>query len=115
MFQIEDKVFIGKKIKEQRKRMRMTQFMLAEQVGLHEKQISRIESGLNFPTLTSFINIIAALDMNLNDFIQDKKAEINPIKDDIISIIRNADNNELKIYLDIIKSLKKNLKLYKQN
>lgn len=108
----EDKQFIGKKIREQRKRKHFTQFMLAEKVGLHEKQISRIEAGLNYPTLVSFIRIINILDMDLSDFSQEEIPDTNPIRDDILNIIKNANNKELQIYLDILKTLKKNLENY---
>lgn len=106
---------IGRRIREQRKRKNLTQFMLAEKVGLHEKQISRIESGLNYPTLISFIKIIKTLDMDLSDFINKETPESDPpnqLRDDILNIIKSADNKELKIYLDILKPLKKNLKNY---
>ena len=45
-----DKKIIGNKFKEYRKSKQLTQFELAEKVGLNEKQISRIEAGLNYPT-----------------------------------------------------------------
>lgn len=109
---MDDKVLIGKVIKEERKRKGMTQFMLAEQVGLHEKQISRIESGLNFPNLMSFIKIISVLDLKMSDFTYKHKPKTNIIADEIIHIIQSANENELKIYHDVIKSIRKNLKVF---
>lgn len=108
----EDKHLIGQRIREQRKRKHLTQFMLAEKVGLHEKQISRIEAGLNYPTLISFIRIINTLDMNLDDFTQQETVQQNPLRDDILNIIKNANDRELKIYFDILEPLKKNLENY---
>ena len=49
-------VFIGKKIKEQRKRLGLSQFELAELVDVHEKQIYRIETGLNTPSIFKIKN-----------------------------------------------------------
>lgn len=112
MFLEDNKLNIGKRIREQRKRKHLTQFMLAEKVGLHEKQISRIESGLNYPTLMSFIRIIETLDMELSDFTKQEKMKKNPLRDDTLNIIKQADDKELKIYYDILKSLKRNLKTY---
>ena len=110
----ENKLNIGKKIREQRKRKHHTQFMLAEKVGLHEKQISRIESGLNYPTLISFIKILNILGMDLNDFSKKEAIKNNPLRDDILNIIKNANDKELKIFFDILNPLKKNLDNFKE-
>ncbi len=111
---MEEKLLIGQKIREKRKRKHMTQFMLAEKVGLHEKQISRIESGLNFPNLISFLKIISVLDLKLSDFTYQNEIKENYLKDDIAYILKNANDTELKIYLDVLKSLKKNFKALKK-
>ena len=103
----EDKKFIGQKIKQQRKRQKLTQFELAEKVGIHEKQLSRIEAGLHYPSLENFIKILRILNISLSEF--EEKKEINPIKDDICQLLDESDNYELKIYRDVIKTLKKNL------
>lgn len=102
-----DKKFIGQKIKQQRKRLKLTQFELAEKVGIHEKQLSRIEAGLHYPSLENFIKILRILNISLSEF--EEKKEINPIKDDICQLLDESDNYELKIYRDVIKTLKKNL------
>lgn len=103
----EDKKFIGQKIKQQRKRLKLTQFELAEKVGIHEKQLSRIEAGLHYPSLENFIRILRVLKINLREF--EEKKEINPIKDDIAQLLADSNNKELKIYRDVIISIKKNL------
>ncbi len=103
----EDKKFIGQKIKQQRKRLKLTQFELAEKVGIHEKQLSRIEAGLHYPSLENFIRILRVLKINLREF--EEKKEINPIKDDITQLLDDSNNKELKIYRDVIISIKKNL------
>ena len=103
----EDKKFIGQKIRQQRKRLKLTQFELAEKIGIHEKQLSRIEAGLHYPTLENFIKIIKTLNISLREFEENK--EINPLKDDINQILNDSNNKELKIYRDVIKSIKDNL------
>ena len=103
---INDKKLIGLKIKQQRKRLKMTQFELAEKIGIHEKQLSRIEAGLHFPSLENFIKIINILNLNLKDF-ESKNA--SPLKDDINQILNESTDTELRIYHDVIQSLKKTL------
>ena len=94
-----DKKIIGNKFKEYRKSKQLTQFELAEKVGLNEKQISRIEAGLNYPTYL--------------DFVQSAPLTNNPLQDEIMHLTKNADNIELKTYIDVLKSLKRNLKNFK--
>ena len=88
-----DKAIIGKKFREYSKSKHLTQFELAEKVGLNEKQISRIEAGLNYPTYLTFV-----------------KLTNNPLQDEVIHLIKNASEAELKMYIDVLKSLKKNFK-----
>ena len=73
----EDKKFIGQKIKQQRKRLKLTQFELAEKVGIHEKQLSRIEAGLHYPSLENFIKILRILNISLSEFEEKKRNKPN--------------------------------------
>ena len=105
-----DKITIGKKFKEYRKRKKLTQFELAEMIGLNEKQIYRIEAGLNYPTYLTFIKLVEVLDINVNDLIIKTPIVRNPLQDEIIHIIKTSNDVELKTYIDVLKSLRKNLK-----
>ena len=62
------KEFIGKKIKEFRKKSKLTQAQLAEHVGLSETHMSKIEIGANSPTVENFLKIIEALNIPINEF-----------------------------------------------
>ena len=104
-----DKKILGYKLRKYRKSKRMTQFELAEKAGLNEKQISRIESGLNYPTYLTFVKLIDILDINLSDFICQTPLTDNPLLDEIIYLSRNATSEELKTYIDVIKVLKKRI------
>lgn len=104
-----NKIKIGEIIKAQRKRLGLTQFELAEKADMHEKQISRIEAGLNHPTFDNFIKIIDILELKLGDFDTKMSEKPNKLKDDLIFIINSSTDKELKTYFDVINSLKKNL------
>ncbi len=43
------KVLLGKRIREYRQKYKMTQFELAEKLGIDDKHLSRIELGKNMP------------------------------------------------------------------
>ncbi len=104
-----NKLQIGEIIKAQRKRLGLTQFELAEKADMHEKQISRIEAGLNHPTFDNFIKIIDILGLKLSDFDTKMSQKSNKLKEDLIYSINSSTDKELKTYLDVINSLKKNL------
>ena len=83
-----NKKIIGEKIKNRRKQIKLTQFELAEKIGLHEKHISRIESGQNFPNLDSFFKIIEILDLKMSDFDTDCELTQGKTRDEIIFLLR---------------------------
>ena len=58
-----DKEFIGNKIKEFRKKAKLTQAQLAEKIGLSETHMSKIETGTNTPTLENFLRIAEVLNL----------------------------------------------------
>ena len=108
-----DKEILGKKIRHYRKLKKLTQFELAEKIGLNEKQISRIESGQNYPTYTTFAKLIEVLEIDVKYFVKDNDCEEDFSINEILSIIKKSTNSEIKIYSDTIKSLKKSLKNYR--
>ncbi|MBQ7450733.1 helix-turn-helix transcriptional regulator [bacterium] len=98
-----NKKFIGEKIKNRRKQIKMTQFELAEKIGLHEKHISRIESGQNFPNLDSFFKILEVLDLKMSDFDADCVLIQGKTRDELNYILNNSTQEDLELYLDLIK------------
>ena len=44
-------------IKHKRKKLRLNQSQLAEIIGVHKSEISRYESGKNFPSLSIFLGL----------------------------------------------------------
>lgn len=105
-----DKKVLGEKFKAYRKIKNMTQFQLAEKIGLNEKQISRIEAGQNYPTYTTFAKLINILEINISEFFESESDRIDKTGQDLISIIKSASELELKFYSDVIKPLRRNLK-----
>ncbi len=106
-----DKVLLGKKIKQARTKKGLTQAQLAEIVSLHEKHISRIESGKYLPTLENIIKIFKALEINLcacNEDVEIPNNE-NIIKTEFLKFINNSSDNELEFYLGLLRQAQKGL------
>jgi len=104
-----DKVTIGKKIREFRKLNKLTQIELAEKVDLNEKQISRIEMGLNYPTYITFAKLINILNIDLKVFSGNNNEIKDSSKNKLLHLINNSNEKELKIFLDVLSALKQNL------
>ncbi len=96
---------IGRKIKEFRNMQGLTQAELAEAVHMHEKQISRIEAGVHFPTFDNFVKILQVLNVELRDFDMPKE-QVN-LREKALSIINQADNLELTFYTPVLEALQK--------
>lgn len=105
-----DKKILGQKLRQYRKSKHLTQFELAELVGLNEKQISRIESGTNYPTFLTFASLINVLDINIEDFTKNISCSNSKLTAEILHIINSAEEAELLLYKEVLKTLKKNLK-----
>ena len=99
---------IGQKIKEFRNRKGLTQAELAEAVHMHEKQISRIEAGVHFPTFDNFVKILEILDVGLKDFDIPKPQE--DLRQKALRIITQADNLDLIFYTPVLEALQKCIK-----
>lgn len=98
---------IGKKIQEFRNLSGITQAELAEAIDMHEKQISRIESGVHFPTFDNFVKILEVLNVSLKDFDMEMPSKCTPLKKKAIKIIQHANEKELKTYTKILETLQK--------
>jgi len=106
-----DKLLIGRKIKAARNAKGLTQAQLAEAVSLHEKHISRIESGKYLPTLENIIKIFKFLkiDLCVCDIDSNIEEKENILKTEFLKIINNSSDNELEFYLGLLKQAQKGL------
>lgn len=102
-----DNKYFGEKIKEYRKRAKLSQAQLAELVDLSDKHIGRIESGKYSPSIKNFIKIIKVLNIDisilgLNNY--NKSKDYN----DLINLIDQSNPKEISLFLKMIKLLKEN-------
>ena len=98
---------IGKQIKKYRILRGMTQNDLAEKVGLTEKQISKIETGVHYPKFENFIKILDILNIEMKDFDCGLCVQNNILRNSILKIIYRANEPQLKHYSVLLKQLEK--------
>lgn len=96
----DDKNFIGAVIRNARKKAKLSQAELSEQLGMSEKNLSNIENGRQFPQVNNFLRIIQFLNLSLEDFgVALPKTELNnELKNKIISKFLSCTENKLKLY-----------------
>ena len=101
-----DKRFIGQKIKEYRKKEKLSQLELAEKVGLSDKHIGRIEAGKYLPNFINFLNILNVLKINFSDLGLNIAQVNNQNKVELLKLIYTSTDKEINLYLKLIKTLK---------
>ena len=66
-----DKLNMGDRIKETRKKQGLTQDQLAEKVDVSLEYISQIERGLKIPSMQVFIKLVEVLDVSADYLLRD--------------------------------------------
>lgn len=98
---------IGKRVREYRKKQKLTQQALAEMVGLVPSNISHIERGTTKLSIQSLIRIANALKVSAESLLCDNLDHaIQPFQQEIADIIDDCTPEEVRILADILISTK---------
>lgn len=93
------RILLGKRIKEIRKSLNLTQEQLAEKIKIEPNNLSRIENGKNFPTPENLSKIALALEVELRDlFTYNHLKSYDEIKNTIFRAVEKDENMARKIY-----------------
>lgn len=106
----------GKRIKQIRKAVKLTQESLAEKAGLSVEYISRLERGVSQPSFKTFEALAKSLNVNAKDFFdfkgtvvfRDKKKEARQKKEYIDAIspeLQEMEVRELTVVYNVLKGL----------
>lgn len=98
-----DKEFIGKVIKNARKRVKMTQAELAEKINMSEKNIGNIENGKQFPQVDNFLRLIEELNISLEEFGVKSSNKVSETQEELIRLILNSTEETNKKYLETVR------------
>ncbi len=96
---------IGKRIKEERKNLNLTQEEFAAKVNMSYKFLSRIESSAEKPSLDMIIKLSNALNVPIVSlFIEKKdKLQLRSLKDKVQYLFPELSNDKLERLTNIIK------------
>jgi len=101
----DERVLLGKRIKELRSRRGLSQEQFAEAMGANAKYVSSVERGRENPTLDFLIRLAAALDAELVDLFNFAWVEMNE-RDLRRKIKALADRSDLPALQEIIAAMK---------
>lgn len=114
---ITSKNSFGQKLKQIRKAKNLTQAQLAELAGANEKHISKIETGVYFPTYTTLTKILHALDLSIEDVglnLENVKTKDSPFYTKALQILNSATSEqELEYYYGQLKQAQKGIDILK--
>ena len=102
-----DRKILGKRIREERQRLKLTQEQLSEKIDVTASYLGAVERGEKSMTLEKLIDLIkvfeVSMDYILSDFIQPKDDNNG---DDILSLINNMNEQQRQLTLDIAQLIK---------
>ena len=105
-----DRIEVGKKIREARKRKGFTQQALAEATGIGEMYISEIERGVKMPSLNLFAKIVSALDISADYVLRDvMPAGKEFVYDELTQKLEGLTPQQRKTAADILDAYIRNL------
>ena len=108
-----DYELIGKRIREERISQNLSQQTLAEMSNISPTNISHIERGATKLSLPTLVSIANALAVSADFLLCDSLVEADKIYiDEINELLLDCNQNELKIIIDIMKSVKITLRRY---
>ena len=104
-----DYTAIGKRIQYYRLKKEFTQEYIAEKAGVSIPHLSRIENGSGKPSLQTLVNICNALNVTIDDIMQDNiTASKSKFSNKLYQI-----TDELNMFTDIIQTIRSNADKYK--
>lgn len=101
---------IGLLIKTYRKIKNITQAQLAEIIEIDEKQLGKIERGVHYPSVQTFLKLIKVLEIEIDKFYLDINLQNTSSDSNILTKIGKLSSQDCKILNEIIDVLLRNKK-----
>lgn len=93
---------LGKKVREERLKKDMTQFALAEEVGVSQNFLGDVERGLKAPSITTSIRLANVLEISLDVLFTDSLTMKEDVEDFYVT------DRQLSILKKFVKDVKNN-------
>lgn len=94
---------LGKRIRTERNNKRLTQFALADEIGVSQNYLGDIERGVKAPSVTTAIRLANVLNVSLDTLFADS-LEINLAEEEDVYLT----DKQLKVLKKVVKEIKDN-------
>lgn len=102
---------LGRRIKEYRTSINMTQEALAEAVGISAVFVSQIESGNRKPSLETVFSISTTLNVPIDYLMKDSVIENDSSKlDELIALLKGRPEKEIALVTDTAREILRHIK-----
>jgi len=105
---------VGKAIAKQRLAVGLTQEEVAESLGIGNEAVSRMERGINIPTITRLIEIAEMLNCEVADLIQEASDRVMDQAQTISKLLEQMDAQDRAATVEILTLLTARLSAKKQ-
>lgn len=101
------KTLLGKRIKQIRQSLNLTQFVLGEKIDINQRQVAQIESGNSFPSLQTLVKLADVYNCEIKDlFNYNHLDEENKLKENIVSLISHLDKKDTQLLYALVKIIR---------
>lgn len=95
---------LGEKIKEIRKKHKLTQERFSEQIGIEPPSLSNIENGKSYPSMGTVLKIMEEFNASPDEFFNYEYLKIeNDLEEEIFCIVKHMPYEKKQIIYRIIK------------
>ena len=94
---------IGLIIKRFRKQAGYTQFELAELIGIDDKQVGKIERGIHYPSVPTFLKMLKVLQIGIDKFYSGSIMPISEGENELMRLIRKLSPKQSEKVCKLIK------------
>ncbi|HEY4641847.1 MAG TPA: helix-turn-helix transcriptional regulator [Thermoanaerobaculia bacterium] len=81
---------VGRKIRQLRRQRKLTQVELAERIGVHQSDLSRMEQGEYKVGLDTLLKILQTFDLSIGDFFEETRRNEETVIDKLKSLSPSA-------------------------
>lgn len=105
---------IGRRIKEARHKLSLTQEELGDRARLHYSYIGQVERGNKVPSLKTLKKIAAALNVRLEFLLEDApEREMSPqhlLAQELVATVKNSSPEDIRMYIKIIRQIQSRIR-----
>ncbi|MFN2238188.1 MAG: helix-turn-helix domain-containing protein [Thermoanaerobaculia bacterium] len=72
---------VGRKIRQMRRQHKLTQTELADRIGIHQSDLSRMEQGEYRVGLDTLLKVLQTFDVGIGEFFEERPQAVSPMED----------------------------------